>query len=79
MDILSRRLKREQDARAEATRRFGRTPNALHILQALVDSSPGPQYREWIDRLVIFYAAQTALEEYREGPRDISLDGKIHD
>ena len=48
----------------EALRRFGKSPNPLHILQALIDSAPGPtSRRENIDLAVLLQAARTALEQ----------------
>ena len=52
---------RVRKALAESLRRFGEQPDPVAILTAIVDSAPGVTFREWIDPLVIEFAAGRAI------------------
>lgn len=56
--------KRERGAEAESRRIFGANPSPMAILQAIVDSTPGPSFVRYVDQMAIEHAARRCCDQH---------------
>lgn len=72
--LFSKNVPLGMSARDEAIQRFGKRPEPLHILQAMIDSAPGCNFREWIRNAVLVEAAKMAIDfANKEKPQPIAF------
>ena len=74
--VSIRRPRDAKDARAMAIVQFGHKPSAEQVLQAYVETSPGPQYTGWVHPDVILAGAQMALVDVAPVERTLDISDK---